>query len=204
MARVPLAPIPADIEEALRARGATQLNLYRALANSPALTRAWLGFLWAVRDDCNTPRSLRELVILRTAAQHESAYEWHHHEAMALAAGVAPAKVAAVRSWEVSGVFDDAERSVLALTDAICSGGVPEEVWLEVASRFDAEGLVELVVTAATYVMVPRVLDALAVPIEPPGADAGSTPPTDARTTPRAEARKTPPTEARKTPRADA
>jgi len=166
VARVPLAQLPVDVEESLRTRGAAQLNLYRALANAPAISRAWLGFLWALRDDCRTPRSLRELAILRTAVRHGSAYEWHHHEAMARAAGVMPEKLAAVRSWHNSREFDDRERSVLGLTDAICDGQVPEEVWQEAARRFEPDELVELVVTAATYVMVPRVLDALAVPIE--------------------------------------
>jgi len=166
MGRVPLAQLPVDVEETLRSRGAAQLNLYRALANAPAISRAWLGFLWALRDDCETPRALRELAILRTAVRHSSAYEWHHHEAMARAAGVPPEKVAAVRAWDDSGEFDAKERAVLALTDAICDGDVPEEVWQDAARRFEPVELVELVVTAATYVMVPRVLDALAVPLE--------------------------------------
>jgi alkylhydroperoxidase family enzyme len=171
MARVPLAQLPVDVEEALRTRGAAQLNLYRALANAPAISRAWLGFLWALRDDCETPRSLRELAILRTAVRHSSAYEWHHHEAMARAADVAPEKVAAVAAWYDSDEFNAEERAVLALTDAICDGEVSEEVWQEAARWFESGELVEIVVTAATYVMVPRVLDALAVPIEKQESD---------------------------------
>ena len=167
MVRMPLAPLPADVEEVLRNRGAAQVNLYRALANAPAISRAWLGFLWALRDDCDTPRSLRELLILRTAVRHSSAYEWHHHEAMALAAGLSPEKVAAVASWQDFPEFDPAERAVLSLTDAICDGDVREEIWQEATRWFEPGELVELVVTAAAYVMVPRVLDALAVPVEP-------------------------------------
>ena len=171
MARIPLAPLPADVEETLRARGAAELNLYHALANAPAISRAWLGFLWALRDECDTPRALRELVILRTAVRHGSEYEWHHHEVMALAAGVTPDKLEALRSWQTTAAFDDAERAALALTDAICDAGVSEETWSEAARWFDPSELVELVVTAATYVMVPRVLDALAVPTEAAAAE---------------------------------
>ena len=176
MDRIPLAPLPADVEETLRARGAAQLNLYHALANAPAISRAWLGFLWALRDECDTPRALRELVILRTAVRHGSEYEWHHHEAMALAAGVTPEKLEAVRSWRTRGVFDASERAALALTDAICDAAVSDETWAEAARWFDPSELVELVVTAATYVMVPRVLEALAVPTEAAAAD-GTGPP---------------------------
>jgi alkylhydroperoxidase family enzyme len=85
---------------------------------------------------------------------------------MALAAGVGPDKVAAVRSGGDDASFDETERAVLAFTDALCEGTVGEEPWTALAARFEPRELVELVLTGASYVMVARVLDALAVPIE--------------------------------------
>jgi len=162
----PLAELPADVEAALRARGARQLNLYRALSSSPEVVRAWLGYIWSLRDDCvATPRLLRELVILRTAVRHASPYEWHHHRHMAIELG--EAKLAAVAEWRDRVEFDERERCALALADAMCDGEVPESIAREVAERFGDRGLVELAVTAAAYVMVPRVLSALGVEIEP-------------------------------------
>jgi alkylhydroperoxidase family enzyme len=95
---------------------------------------------------------------------------------MALAAGVSQAKVDAVGFWPSSDEFDEPERAALALTDAICDVDVSEGIWIEAARWFEAGALVELVVTAATYVMVPRVLHALAVPMEAAatGGDLGS------------------------------
>ena len=169
-------PLPADVEETLRARarGAAELvpRPGERARHQPRLARLPL----ALRDECDTPRALRELVILRTAVRHGSEYEWHHHEAMALAAGVTPEKLEAVRSWRTRGVFDASERAALALTDAICDAAVSDETWAEAARWFDPSELVELVVTAATYVMVPRVLEALAVPTEAAAAD-GTGPP---------------------------
>jgi 4-carboxymuconolactone decarboxylase len=161
----PLAELPADVETTLRARGARQLNLYRALSSSPEVVRAWLGYIWSLRDDCvATSRLLRELVILRTAVRHASPYEWHHHRHMAAELG--EAKLAAVADWRGCAVFDEGEHSALALADAICDGEVPDSVARAVADRFGDRGLVELAVTAAAYVMVPRVLSALGVEIE--------------------------------------
>jgi alkylhydroperoxidase family enzyme len=162
----PLAQLPADVAQVLHDRGARQTNLYRALASSPEVVRAWLGFIWSLRDDLvATPRLLRELMILRTAVRHASAYEWHHHRLMA--DGLGEAKLAAVAEWRQSAVFDEDERTVLALADAICDGEVPGSLAREVARRFGDRGLVELAVTAGAYVMVPRVLSALGVGIEP-------------------------------------
>jgi alkylhydroperoxidase family enzyme len=161
----PLAEIPPDVARTLSARGARQLNLYRALSSSPEVVHAWLGFIWALRDDCvATPRLLRELVILRTAVRHASPYEWHHHKIMA--AGLGEEKIAAVASWRGAAVFDEGERAALELADAICDGEVPAGVSRAVAERFGDRGLVELAVTAAAYVMVPRVLSALGVQLE--------------------------------------
>jgi enoyl-CoA hydratase/carnithine racemase/alkylhydroperoxidase family enzyme len=162
----PLAELPPDVARTLQDRGARQLNLYRALSSSPEVVRAWLGYIWSLRDDCvATPRLLRELVILRTAVRHGSAYEWHHHRIMA--AGLGEEKLAAVAGWRDATVFDEAERTALELADAVCDGEVPAGVARAVAERFGDRGLVELAVTAAAYVMVPRVLSALGVEIEP-------------------------------------
>lgn len=162
----PLAELPPDVARTLGDRGARQLNLYRALSSSPEVVRAWLGYIWSLRDDCvATPRLLRELVILRTAVRHGSAYEWHHHRIMA--AGLGEEKLAAVAAWRDATVFDEAERAALELADAVCDGEVQGEVARAVAERFGDRGLVELAVTAAAYVMVPRVLSALGVQLEP-------------------------------------
>jgi 4-carboxymuconolactone decarboxylase len=161
----PLAELPPDVAQTLRARGARQLNLYRALSSSPEVVRAWLGYIWSLRDDCvATPRLLRELVILRTAVRHASPYEWHHHAVMA--AGLGEEKLAAVAGWRDARVFDEDERAALELADAVCDGEVPASVARAVAERFGDRGLVELAVTAAAYVMVPRVLSALGVELE--------------------------------------
>ncbi len=163
---LPLAELPDHVAELLHARGAAQVNLYRALANSPAIVDAWLHFLWDLRDRCHTRRSLRELMILRTAARSRSGYEWAHHVQMARAAGFSDDRIAAVKAAQSSEVFDEEERLALDLADAIIDGSVPDGLVDDSVRTWGPEGYVELVVTTSTYVMVPRVLDALRVPLE--------------------------------------
>lgn len=164
--RVPAARLPEDVAVMLNGRGAAQLNLYRALANSAAIVRAWRDFLWSLRDDCISPRTLREIAILRTAVRHCSQYEWFHHVSMAVAAGVDTRVVASLGRWRDTDTLSDDERLVLELADAVCDGQVPQALAEAAVDRFGAEQYVELVVTIGTYVMVPRVLDALGVPTE--------------------------------------
>lgn len=164
---VPFAELPEHVAEMLRDRGASQLNLYRTLANSPNMVDSWLHFLWDLRDRCRTPRPLRELMILRTGVRSGSDYEWAHHVRMARGAGVTEDKVAGVREWPASAErFDEAERLALELADAIIDLAVPDALVTKAMKIWGPEGYVELVVTTAAYVMVPRVLDALRVPLE--------------------------------------
>jgi alkylhydroperoxidase family enzyme len=164
--RVPAAGLPEDVAFMLAGRKAAQLNLYRALANSPAIVRAWRDFLWTLRDDCISPRALREIAILRTAIRHSSQYEWSHHASMAVAAGIDTQVVASLGQWRDSDLLSDDERLVLELADAVCDGHVPQALAETAVERFGSERYVEIVVTIGTYVMVPRVLDALGVPTE--------------------------------------
>ena len=166
MTSIPLAPLPEDVAARVEALGAKQVNLYRCLAHAPELLRAWMDFAWALRGHDATSRKLRELMILRTATRQRSAYEWHQHRRMARDAGVTDYEVAELEMWRSSDAFDAAHRAALALTDAIVDGEVPEDINEELDRHFDYAQRVELTVTAAFYSMVPRLLDALRVPIE--------------------------------------
>jgi 4-carboxymuconolactone decarboxylase len=166
-------PHPAAAEK-IAQLGARQLNLYRALANAPDMLDAWLRFAWSLRDDCTTPRVLRELMILRTATVMRSDYEWHQHRDMARRAGAPTEQIDAISAWQTADCFSAQERVALMLTDAILTGHVNDSVQEALARHFSDQERVELVATAGFYAMVPRVLDALRVPIEedPPPAPA--------------------------------
>jgi 4-carboxymuconolactone decarboxylase len=167
----PVLPL-GDLRGALGARiaqlGARQINLYRSMAAAPELLEAWVDFAWALRRDCVTPRALRELMILRTAVVMRSEYEWHQHRIMAAEAGVTAERVEGLAAWQAADLYDDRERAALALTDAMLAGSVPDAVHEVLARHFTERERVELVLTAGFYAMVPRVLDALRVPVETP------------------------------------
>jgi len=160
--RVPLAELPPGI--AVPAGG--PLNLYRALANQPDILAAWREFASTLREKCTLPRDLRELLIVRLAQLFGSEYERVHHLAMASAAGVPEAKLEDLARWRSSEDFSGAERAALAFGEALFDGEIPDAVAAEAARIFSAAELVELSVTAGFYSMVPRVLDALQVPLE--------------------------------------
>lgn len=163
---IPLASLPDSVAARVREAGAPGVNLYRALGNAPRLLEAWIDFAWALREHCDTPRRLRELVILRTAQLMFSQYEWNQHRLMAAEAGVDEHQVAELTMWRTSPAFTDAERAAFALTDALVDGHVPDQVNATLDEHFGPQARVELTLTAAFYCAVPRLLDALRVPVE--------------------------------------
>ena len=67
MERIPLKEFEAVLKKRLEELWGTPPNLYRALANHPAIVAAWTEFANTLRHGSRTPRALRELVILRGA-----------------------------------------------------------------------------------------------------------------------------------------
>lgn len=174
MARVPLvsdAAAPAEVAamfDEVRARGIPVPNLYRVLANAPAMLRAWLDFAWALRLDARTPRPLRELLILRGAQLAEAEYEWAQHWTMALQAGLPEAKLTALADWRASPLFDAEERAVLRLADEVAAHeAASAECLAELNRLFAPEAVIELTLTGAFYVCVAKFLKSMAIELEP-------------------------------------
>lgn len=161
-------PALAAMFKEVRARGVPVPNLYRVMGHAPALLRGWLDFAWPLRLNAKTPRSLRELLILRGAQISGANYEWVHHVAMALAAGVPQAQIDALLDWPTATVFSASERAVLRLADEVTRGPAASKECIEQLRQhgFDAEAIVELTLTASFYVCVARFLLSMQVPLE--------------------------------------
>jgi alkylhydroperoxidase family enzyme len=162
-------PLVADESGPLRKLaddGISPCNLYRALANHPALLEAWTDFAWRLRRECQTPRPLRELIILRAAQLAGALYIWQDHVPMALEAGVERRKITELAAWSTSGAYGELERTVLRLADELIGTGHVCDATLAILDRqFSPAERIELTLTAAFYAMVPRALDSMRVPL---------------------------------------
>jgi AhpD family alkylhydroperoxidase len=167
--RVPLVepgtrPELAGIEASILAQRGRISELYRVLLNSGPLAKGWEGMLTAVRNQSSVPADLRELMILRVAVLNRAQYEFDAHVPHAQKAGTSDAKIAAVREAGISPLFNDDEKLVLELTDAMTRDiDVTEALMDRLKARLDARAVVETVATVAAYNMVSRFLVALQV-----------------------------------------
>lgn len=162
MSRIPLLEIPPDIADHIETLGGKPLNLYKALSNNPRLLRLWLDFAYGLRNG-NTSRPMRELMILRTAQMTESSYEWAQHIKMAQKAGVPATQTEQLANWRQSSAFNDIEKALLALTEAVVHNNMTDQVYEAAAKYFSPADMAELLLTASFYCMVPRFLNALAL-----------------------------------------
>ena len=173
MARLPLLGFePADeitaaVFETFRQEGRDPIALYRVLAHSPPMLRAYAGLARGLRYDAATPRGLRELMILRTAQLTGSDYEWAHHRAMAAANGVPDEKVHALAAWRSSTLFDGCERAALRCVEEIHDVALSDEAFAELERELGAPATIELVLLAAFYEAVARLIQALGLEVEP-------------------------------------
>ena len=105
-----------------------------------------------------------ELGLLRVAVLNGADYEYQAHLPFALKEGSTAEQIGALKAWQLSPLFDAAERAVLAYTDAMTKEiQVADELFAEVEKHFDTQELVELTATIAGYNLVSRFLEAMQV-----------------------------------------
>ncbi|MGH2927255.1 MAG: carboxymuconolactone decarboxylase family protein [Solirubrobacteraceae bacterium] len=174
LARVPLVapggggdPIVADVFARFATEGRSPISLYRALANAPALVRAYSGLAVALRHEASTPRTLRELAILRTAQLTGSRYEWCHHLPMARAAGVGERQIDGLDEWHASGdAFDERERAVLRCADELHQASLSDAAFAELQRHFNAAEITELLLVVSFYQAVARLIAGFGLQVE--------------------------------------
>jgi alkylhydroperoxidase family enzyme len=172
VSRLPLVPLPpedpdvAEVFQRFVQERREPIALYRMLAHAPRLLKGYSGLANSLRHEAQTPRELRELVILRIAQLTGSAYEWSHHREMAAAAGVEEGKVGELASWRTSAAYDPRERAALRCAEEVHELALSDEGFAELQAAFTPPQVVELVLLAAFYEAVARVIQGLGVEVE--------------------------------------
>jgi alkylhydroperoxidase family enzyme len=161
-------PDVAPVFERLKKRWGTVLHLYRVLAWSPPLVKAWGAFAWSLRFEVKASRRLRELMVIHIAQQLGAAYEFGHHSHMAEEEGISHAQIDALPRWRESRLFTADEQLMLRLAEELAVGrGATEATMTEMKKRFPKDELMEILVTGAYYCAVARVVNSLDLDLEP-------------------------------------
>lgn len=127
----------------------------------------WLLFASRLMPFGRLPAPLREKLILRTAWNCRSRYEWGQHVEIALAVGVSEAEIVNLaRGPEAIG--DPLEAAALRACDELCHGKlIGEDTWRILAARFSEKLLIEIMILVGHYEMVAAFLINSGIELEP-------------------------------------
>ena len=159
-------PYPPEVQAAFDTlmRGAPPLALFRTVAHNPrVLQRMMAGNLL---DRGSIPLRIRELAILRTCARCGAEYEWGVHVAsFGAKAGWTPEELySTVRGGANDGCWGTDERLAIRLADQLHeTSRVDDALWAELAARFAAAQIVELLMLAGLYRAVSYLVNATSV-----------------------------------------
>lgn len=150
----------------LRGPGGIQLH-------SPELSRVSRPLNHYLRFESGLGGRLRELVILVTAREHDSQFEWAAHEAEALREGLSPELIDIVRYRRDLDGVTEADAVVIALgREMFGARQVSSATFARALARFGRRSLVDLVALMGNYAATAALLTAFDMQLDP-GAEPG-------------------------------
>jgi 4-carboxymuconolactone decarboxylase len=111
----------------------------------------------------------RELLILRTCARAGAEYEWGVHAVVfGAAVGLSEAQIAASANRSADdAAWPERDAQLIAAADALYdTDTIPDELWAQLAARFEEDQLLEIVITAGWYRVISYLVNALGVECE--------------------------------------
>lgn len=152
------------------AAGGGPPNVMTTLARHRKLFRPWLRFAGRLMPGGILPRADSELLILRTAHNCGSEYEWHHHDRLGRQAGLTAADIERVRSGPDASGWTERQALLLRAVDELHeTRTISDELWSRLSGLLSERGLIELCMLVGHYEMLAMTLNALAVQPEAGG-----------------------------------
>jgi len=164
----PLADEQLDAETRERFGKGPVLNIFRTLANHPALLKRWLVFGNHVLGKSTLPARERELLILRIGWLCRAGYEWGQHVGIAKDTGLTDEEIARIAQGPDASGWSAEDRALLRATDELHADAfVTDATWAELSKNWNTQQLMDLVFTVGQYNLVSMALNTLGVQAEP-------------------------------------
>jgi 4-carboxymuconolactone decarboxylase len=157
-------------DDIVSSRGTWLNGPYAPMLHQPLIAEPAQKLGEFVRYKTSLPQRLSELAILLVARHHDCEFEWLQHQRIALASGVTPALVEAIRTDAMVPRLDADELHIYQFSKALLeTNHVPESIYIDVRDRFGVIGAVELTALLGYYTFIAFTLNAHEVPL-PPGS----------------------------------
>jgi alkylhydroperoxidase family enzyme len=169
MARLPYleqSDLPPEHQDLLK----RDITLYKQLAHSPHMLRAFQGIGYHIRFKSPMDTRLRELAILQVGWLARSKYEWSHHIKIAYDFGVTDADIEGLiadTAGKPSSLDPLAKAVIKAAREVTADGKMSQASFDVLGKAMTKEQLVDLTVTMSFYNAVVRVLASFEIDVEP-------------------------------------
>jgi alkylhydroperoxidase family enzyme len=142
-------------------------NIFTTLARHEELMRVWLPFAGFLLGAGMLPARERELLILRTAFNCRSAYEWGQHVRVSEAIGMPHEEILRVARGPEDDGWSPADAALLRAADELhVQAKISDRTWAELSKRYDERALTELTMLVGHYHMVAYALNSLEVELD--------------------------------------
>jgi len=133
---------------------------------SPTIGHAVQAMGAVARFNTALPERVKEIAICVVGAHYRAKFEFAAHSAMAIAAGVAPAAVEAIRTGRDPGFLDAADiASYRVASELLLQHRVSDATFADAKDRFGESGMIELVSVIGYYCLVSLTLNAFEIPV---------------------------------------
>jgi 4-carboxymuconolactone decarboxylase len=142
-------------------------NIFPTFARHPDLFRAWLPFGGFLLTAGKLSGRDRELLILRTAVNCRSSYEWGQHVRISLAGGIEREAIDRTLEGPDADGWPPREAALLRAADELhADSRISDSTWEALAETYDTEQLMEATMVVGHYHMVAFALNSFGVELD--------------------------------------
>lgn len=170
-----LSTMKAEDREAIEknAMNGQVFNIFKVMANHPALTKRWTPFAGHILFKQTLPFRDRELLILRIGWLNQAEYEFAQHELIAKrAVSAMPTSPTSRKGPRPRAGTSTRQRSCSWPTTSSRTRSVSDATWATLSKTYSTEQLMDAVFTVGQYNLVSWALNSFGVPLDDflPGA----------------------------------
>jgi AhpD family alkylhydroperoxidase len=162
-----VAPELSALYDALLQQRGVVPNMFKTVANTPALALGFAALLKPLLTDGALPGWYKELVATRMSVLQGSLYAVAAHSLSAKQKGATEEHIVAVKADFESGPFTEAEKLGLRCADRLHHSAtqIDDSFYAKLKSMYNDQQIVELIATASVFEFFPRFVDALRIPV---------------------------------------
>lgn len=143
------------------------LNIFRTLANHPALFKRWTVFGNHVLFKSTLGAREREIAILRIGWLCKAEYEWGQHVIIGLRDGLTNAEIERIKDGPDAEGWGELDQAILNATDELHDDAfITDETWQVLSKHYSPQQIMDLVFTVGQYNLVSMALNTLGVQLD--------------------------------------